>query len=108
VQIRIAYRISEFAGGVTPSNPVPFHEAYSYGLDACPMILALLMLLIWHPGRFLVGPESQFPNVSRKERKALRMQRNMEQREDKMSGQTGSEATLIPLDLVYQRTPGMK
>lgn len=26
ITIRIIYRIAEFAGGITPSNPVPFHE----------------------------------------------------------------------------------
>jgi predicted membrane channel-forming protein YqfA (hemolysin III family) len=26
ISIRIIYRIAEFAGGVTPSNPIPFHE----------------------------------------------------------------------------------
>lgn len=26
ISIRIIYRIAEFAGGITPSNPIPFHE----------------------------------------------------------------------------------
>jgi hypothetical protein len=68
ITVRIIYRIAEYAGGIKPSNPVPFHEAYSYALDAFPMMTALLLLAIFHPGRVLVGPESQLP--SRKERRA--------------------------------------
>ncbi|CAJ2500775.1 Uu.00g036280.m01.CDS01 [Anthostomella pinea] len=68
--IRNIYRIVEFAGGITPSNPVPFHEEYSYALDCFPMMLALLTLAVCHPGRTLVGPESEFHKRSRAEKKA--------------------------------------
>jgi hypothetical protein len=64
------YRIAEFAGGIKPSNPVPFHEAFSYALDAFPMMVALLVLAIFHPGRYLIGPESSFPRKTRAEKKA--------------------------------------
>ncbi|KAK6851906.1 hypothetical protein PG995_012031 [Apiospora arundinis] len=77
ITIRIIYRIAEFAGGITPSNPIPFHEEYSYALDVFPMMLALLILAIWHPGRFLRGQGSEIPKMSRKQRKAERMNRDL-------------------------------
>ncbi|KKY27425.1 putative rta1 domain protein [Diplodia seriata] len=75
ITVRIIYRICEFAGGVKPSNPIPFHEEYSYALDAFPMMVALLLLAIFHPGRSLVGPESEFPKMSREEKKAAKKER---------------------------------
>ncbi|KAB2575108.1 Rta1 domain protein [Lasiodiplodia theobromae] len=75
ITVRIIYRICEFAGGVKPSNPIPFHEEYSYSLDAFPMMVAILLLAVFHPGRFLVGPESEFPKMSRKEKKAAKKER---------------------------------
>lgn len=92
ITIRIIYRIVEFAGGITPSNPVPFHEEYSYALDCLPMMLALLVLAVWHPGRTLVGPASEFPRKSRaekkrekQEQKAAKKQAKAEKREPKTS-----------------------
>ncbi|KAB5585202.1 RTA1 like protein-domain-containing protein [Coniochaeta sp. 2T2.1] len=72
ITIRIVYRIAEFAKGVTPTNPIPFHEVYSYVLDAFPMMLALLLLAIWHPGRVLQGPGSDFKEVRSARREAKR------------------------------------
>ncbi len=76
----------EFARGITPSNPIPFHEAYTYALDAFPMMIAILVLIIWHPGRTLLGPESEFPHLSRKAKKALKQEkkdRKAKKREEK-------------------------
>jgi hypothetical protein len=73
----------EFAGGITPSNPIPFHEEYAYTLDAFPMMIAILVLIIWHPGRTLVGPESEFPHLSRKEKKALKQERKARKAREK-------------------------
>lgn len=39
------------------------------------MLLALLILCVFHPGRILVGPESEFPRVSRKEKKAIKKEK---------------------------------
>lgn len=74
----------EFAGGEDPStNSVPFHEAYSYALDAFPILAALLILAIWHPGRVLQGENSDFRLV-REEKKAAKMERKREKKEKKM------------------------
>lgn len=83
VQVRIIFRIAEFAGGITPDNPVPFHEEYSYALDCFPMMVALLILAVLHPGRYLIGPESEFPRLSRKEKKALKEEKKAQKQEKK-------------------------
>lgn len=61
------------------SNPIPYHEAYSYGMDAFPMMIYLVILAIMHPGRVLVGPESELPKKVKaakkikEEKKALKL-----------------------------------
>ena len=82
-QIRIIFRIAEFAGGITPDNPLPYHEAYSYALDCFPMMAALLILAVTHPGRYLLGPESEFPQLSRKEKKARKQEKKAARRQEK-------------------------
>lgn len=77
---RIIFRLVEFTGGMTPEeNPIPFTEAYAYALDAFPMMLALLILAIIHPGRVLQGTNSEFPRKGcrqkrkeKKEKKAVK------------------------------------
>ncbi|KAH9894680.1 hypothetical protein F4778DRAFT_286687 [Xylariomycetidae sp. FL2044] len=94
ITVRIIYRICEFAGGITPSNPVPFHEEYSYALDCLPMMLALVILAVWHPGRTLVGPESEFPTKkSRAEKKAEKQRKS----KTKQNGQ--SYDNIVDMDL---------
>ncbi|KAI1374214.1 hypothetical protein F4677DRAFT_447539 [Hypoxylon crocopeplum] len=83
VTTRIIYRIAEFAGGITPSNTVPFHEEYSYALDCFPMMLALLILAIWHPRRTLVGPASEFPRKSKAGRKKDKQERKAAKKQAK-------------------------
>ncbi|KAJ6017113.1 hypothetical protein N7451_000492 [Penicillium sp. IBT 35674x] len=51
------------------NSNIPLHEAYQYCLDSLPMLLALVMLNIVHPGRVMPGAESEVP--SRKERKKM-------------------------------------
>ncbi|KAM7186224.1 RTA1 like domain containing protein, partial [Naviculisporaceae sp. PSN 640] len=80
ITVRIMFRIVEFAKGFGPDNPLPFNEIYIYVLDCLPMMIALLILAIFHPGRYLVGPESEFPKISRKEKKAIKMARKEEKR----------------------------
>jgi hypothetical protein len=83
LQVRIVFRIAEFARGITPDNEVLFHEEYAYALDCFPMMVTLLILAIIHPGRYLVGPDSEFPHVSRKEKRALKQEKKAARREEK-------------------------
>ena len=61
-----------------PSNPLPFHEVYMYCLDALPMSIALFIMCISHPGHTLIGPDSEFPTVTRKEKKAAKAAKKAE------------------------------
>jgi hypothetical protein len=47
------------------------------------MMTALLILAIFHPGRTLVGPDSEFPKLSRKEKKALKAAKKEAKKEEK-------------------------
>lgn len=53
----------EFSGGKTSSNPLPFHEAYFYILEAVPMVFAILVFNVTHPGSILVGPDCELPGL---------------------------------------------
>ena len=78
-QIRIIYRLVEFSHGTKSNDPIRNHEVYMYVLDALPMALALFVMVVCHPGRTLVGPESEFPkSPTRKEKKAAKKAREAE------------------------------
>jgi hypothetical protein len=88
ITMRIIFRLAEFSGGVDPaSNSLPFKEEYALGLDAFPMVLAILILAIVHPGLVLNGEGSEFP--SRKERKAEKKERKAEKKELKRARKEG-------------------
>ncbi|MCJ1485727.1 hypothetical protein MMC06_005902 [Schaereria dolodes] len=61
ISVRIFFRLIEFSAGNGSNNPLPFHEAYFYVFDAVPMFFALVAMNITHPGRVLVGPDSELP-----------------------------------------------
>ncbi|KAI9760598.1 MAG: hypothetical protein M4579_001567 [Chaenotheca gracillima] len=75
ITARIVYRLIEYARGTTASNPLPFHEVYLYVLDAAPMLIAIFIFNVSHPGHKLVGPDSSFPHLSRKQKKALKAEK---------------------------------
>lgn len=60
-----------------------FNEAFVYVFDATPMFLALLLLSVMHPGRILVGPQSDFPRLSRKEKKSAKQETKLLKQEMK-------------------------
>ena len=68
ITIRIIFRLAEFSGGFKLSNPLPHKEGYFYGFEAIPMLTAILLWNIIHPGRFLKGPDAKLPTswLSRK------------------------------------------
>lgn len=47
------------------------------------MAFALLIMCLWHPGRTLVGPEAEFPKLSRQEKKAIKKAKKAEKAERK-------------------------
>lgn len=58
VQVRVIYRLVEFSSGV--DGPIPRHEYFFYVFEATPMALALIVLNVMHPGRYLTGEGSEF------------------------------------------------
>lgn len=62
-----------------------------YVLDAVPMSFALLVMSIGHPGRTLVGPDSEFPHLTRKEKKAAKAAKKAEKRGMKLGNLTGEQ-----------------
>jgi RTA1 like protein len=89
--MRIIYRLIEYASGVKSSNPIPYHEAYTYALDALPMFLAILALCVMHPGRFLRGPDSVFPRKTKAEKKAAKRERKEKKDEKKRAKRARKE-----------------
>ncbi|KAL3427028.1 RTA1 domain-containing protein [Phlyctema vagabunda] len=61
ITVRIIFRFIEFNSGT--EGRIPTHEVYFYLLEATPMSLALAIFVLIHPGRFLVGPESEFSKL---------------------------------------------
>lgn len=61
ITVRIIYRLVEFANGNDPSNPIPYHEWYMYVFDAVPMMIAIIIWSIAHPGKVLQGPDAKLP-----------------------------------------------
>ncbi|KAI4241389.1 MAG: hypothetical protein L6R40_004565 [Gallowayella cf. fulva] len=65
ITVRIIFRLVEYSKGL--DSTIPNHEAYQYIFDTLPMLVALAIYNVFHPGRIMPGKESDFP--SRKERK---------------------------------------
>ncbi|KAF3931086.1 hypothetical protein ABW20_dc0106617 [Dactylellina cionopaga] len=82
IVIRIIFRLVEFSGG-SFNNKLTTNETFFYVLEATPMSIACITWNVFHPGRFLVGPESEFPRLTRKEKKALKAEKKREKEEKK-------------------------
>lgn len=84
-----------------------------YALDALPMSLALFVMVVCHPGRSLVGPDSELPKgPTRKEKKAAKKARKAEKLElanAKKNGGVGSSEDFLvqpPTDDENQHSNG--
>jgi hypothetical protein len=73
ITVRIIFRLVEFSGGESSSNPLPYHEAYFYVFDAIPMSFAIALMCVTHPGGVL-------PRVDRAEKKALKAAKKAERK----------------------------
>lgn len=82
-QVRIIFRIGQYAQGTSATNPVLTHEAYEYVFDAVPMFLALAALNVFHPGHILQDPESKFQRLSRADKREQRRIAKMEKKSRK-------------------------
>lgn len=61
ISTRIIFRLIEFSSGLDKSNRIIYHEFYIYVLDAAPMVLAIVIWNVFHPGTRLQGPDAQLP-----------------------------------------------
>ncbi|KAI9763056.1 MAG: hypothetical protein M1840_000947 [Geoglossum simile] len=100
ISMRIIYRLIEYAPGIKPSNPIPYHEAYTYGLDALPMLLAITIMCAIHPGMFLRGPDSVFPKKTKAEKKAAKMEKKERKEEKKRAKKERKEGRVEMVDRV--------
>jgi hypothetical protein len=66
ITLRIIYRMIEYSTGIR--SPLATSEAAFYVLDAVPMFIAMGLLSIYHPGRVLIGPDSEFPKKEKKKK----------------------------------------
>ena len=87
ITIRIIYRIVEYSAGY--DSDIAKAEAAFYVLDALTMVIGLVLFCVYHPGRFLVGPNSEFPKKEKKNKK------NKKEGDGSESDRSGSEG--IPL-----------
>lgn len=92
LQIRIIFRLVEFGQGTSLDNPILTNEYYAIGLDAVPMLLGFLLLNAVHPGWVLRGPESEFPRMSRKEKKLLKYEKKAIKEAEKQAKKEAKEA----------------
>lgn len=67
------------------------HEFYAYVFDALPMLLAGILLNVVHPGLVLKGPESEFPHLSRKEKKMLKQEKKAAKQQRKQEKKSAKE-----------------
>ena len=67
-------------------------EYYVLMLDALPMLIALVLLVVTHPGMVLIGPESEFPKLTRAEKKALKKQKKEEKKASKAAKRAGKRS----------------
>jgi len=73
------------------------HEFYLYVFDAAPMFLALLIFNLYHPGRVLIGPESEYPKLTKEEKKMAKeekkrlKEKKQSKRERKSAGVNATE-----------------
>ncbi|MCJ1400364.1 hypothetical protein MMC11_003569 [Xylographa trunciseda] len=98
ITLRIIYRIIEFAnGGLAVLND---NEVFIYILDATPMLFGMVIWNIWHPGRTLVGPDSEPPKVLSRRviksnaRRAIRREEH-EARKERRAAVKGSPSSII-------------
>lgn len=72
ILFRNVYRLIEFSAGIESS--ITKQEWYTFVFDSVPMLLCFVVLNVFHPGKVLRGPRSDFSeeNKQRKELKKMK------------------------------------
>ncbi len=89
--MRVIFRLAEFTPGVNIDNKMLTNESYPLGLDAFPMLLALILINTIHPGLVLKGPDSELPRCWRKRKKAMKRQKKEEKKQRKADKESQKE-----------------
>ena len=103
---RNIYRLIEFSAGV--DSTITLHEWYTYVFDSTPMLLALIVVNTYHPGRILRGPKSDFSDLKAEKKakkatkKAEKAAKKEEKRELKMQKQKGKDQKIVGKLLAQQ------
>lgn len=92
ITVRIIFRLVEWSNGL--DSTIPNHEVYLYVFDSTPMLIALVLLNIVHPGYIMPGKEGDFP--SRKERKNMFKNPSQTQRSRHGDTERGHTFDLVP------------
>ncbi|OAA66353.1 RTA-like protein [Akanthomyces lecanii RCEF 1005] len=66
ITVRIVFRLVEYSSGLDSS--IPNNESWQYGLDSLPMLIALLLLNLFHPGRIMPADETKIPSFFERRR----------------------------------------
>ncbi|KAJ6447143.1 RTA1 domain-containingprotein [Purpureocillium lavendulum] len=109
IVMRIVYRLIEFSPGAGRDNPLLTSEIYPFILDAFPMLVGLVLLNVMHPGFVLRGPDSEFPRLTRAEKKAIKAQKKEDKRrrkEERKRGKAGSAVSEYALTDDMRRGTG--
>lgn len=86
------FRIIEFAGDNTSklATTISNHEIFMYIFDSLPMFFALIVFNVIHPGKILVGPDANWPKLSKEEKKATKKAKKEAKQLAKAGGLTSS------------------
>lgn len=95
--MRIIFRLIEFGPGTDSNNYMLANEAWAIGLDAVPMLFAALLLNAIHPGWVLRGPNSEFPHVSRQEKKQIKAEKEAAKLEKKLAKDRKRGSSVVEL-----------
>lgn len=69
-QLRIFFRLAEYSKGL--QSTIPNHEAFQYCLDSLPMLLALIILSVVHPGAIMRGASCEIPQRKKRNSEGVR------------------------------------
>jgi hypothetical protein len=89
-QVRIIYRLVEFSAG--EQSYIPSHEAFFYCFEAVPMVFAIGLWAVLHPGRYLRGPESEFPKKQKKVKKDKKEKKSRKEKKAEAAALAQKEA----------------
>lgn len=91
ITLRIIYRLIEYSKGY--DSAIAKAEAAFYVLDGFPMVIAMALFNVFHPGRYLVGPDSEFPKKEKK-KKEKKKKSKKEKKSDRSDTTSGNETEI--------------